>query len=551
MDIPLQHQSQPSSIYSPQFQPTLNDGTKATYQAKKISEFKGEPQSLKENKKSLGKRAWSSIKSIPRSISIFCRAVCKAVILGYYLIKYKVFKSQLTPDLFQSHIQTLGPVAAKLLQGGAINEMAKSLGTSDADKERFSKVLREFLDENHPMSNDEAHKILRQSFGENYSITKHIGTGTIASCFEVEKEGMPYVAKVVPSRKADQIAVGVKSLKMMTWLLPKWITGYMRDVIDPFQGECSLLEEQGYLIKFKEALAKNPTCEAVQFSGNQATVSFGIPSITEQPDEDNVLVMEKVEGGITLNKLLSDTEEAKSDRASQFLHCFGRQPVNDQECLGLIKQVHLSLKHKWRELASTHGLVHGDFHAGNLMLTFHPGGHVGAWILDLGNCLDLSDQEQAKISEMRRLVTSTLANKMDETDDFQHDHNLRNLVTFLRDQMPAKSGKKFDQKSEETLLKTLGKEFKSPGVIYRWNLEDNEKYKKDGSGKWHQEIKEPSIAFFAACLLAKKEGINLPPYFNRYAFALMRGHLPLNDEDAMPKPFVKAPSRTRGFGRVG
>lgn len=550
MDIPLQHQSQPSSIYSPQIQHTSNNAGETTYQTKKVSESKGELQSLKENKKSLGKRAWSSIKSIPRSISIFCRAVCKAAILGYYLIKYKVFKAQLTPELFKSHIENLGPVAAKLLQGGAINDMAKSLSTSDADKEKFAEVLRNFLDNHPPMSNDEARKILRQSFGEKYSIKKHLGTGTIASCFEVEKEGIPYVAKVVPSRKADQIAVGVKSLKMMTWVLPKWITGYMRDVIDPFQGESSLHEEQGYLMKFKEALAKNPTFETVQFSGNQATVSFGIPSIAEQPDEDNVLVMEKVEGGITINQLLSDTEEAKSLRASQFLHCFGRQPVNDQECLGLIKQVHLSLKHKWRELASTHGLVHGDFHAGNLMLTFNPGGHIGAWILDLGNCLDLSDQEQAKISEMRRLVTSTLANRMDETDNFQHDHNLRSLVTFLKDQMPAKSGKKFDQKSEETLLKTLGKEFKSSGVIYRLNLADNERYKKTGFGRWHTEIEEPSVAFLGTCLLAKKEGIDLPPYLNRYSFALIRGHLPLNVEDAMPKPFVRAPSRIRGFGEV-
>ena len=305
---------------------------------------------------------------------------------------------------------------------------------------------------------------------------------------------------------------------------------------------------QAYLFKFKEALAQYPKVETINFSGNQATVSFDAPSVTEQPNEDNVLVMEKIEEGVTLNELQGETEEAELLRAEQFFKCFGRQPINDQECIELIEQVHLRLKQKWRDMSSKNRLVHCDFHPGNLMMTFQPGGHVDAWVLDMGNCLDLSDQEQTNISEMGRLVTSALAKQTDETDDFKNDQNLRNLVAFLKDQLPAKSAKKFDQKSEEALLKHLGEEFKDSGKKYRWQLENNRRYKRDGLGFWHDEIKEPAEGFFVTCLLAKKEGIHLPVYFNRYSFALARGHLPLNDEDALPKPVVRRPTRLHTFG---
>ena len=240
MEATLQGQTFPTHLppSQPQVPSILNDSVEPRYQGKKVSECQGDVHSVKNKTASRG---------FVRSTKIFFRSIATAVTLTYYIVKYKVFKAELTPEKFESHINTLGPVAAKLLQGGAIDEMAKDLGTSDDRKGEFAIILRKFLNKNPEMPNDEAHQILKQSFGEKYSIKKHLGTGTIASCFEVETDDRTaYVAKVVSSRKADDVAVGVKSLKMITWLLPKWITGYMRDVIDPFEAECSLHEEQAY-----------------------------------------------------------------------------------------------------------------------------------------------------------------------------------------------------------------------------------------------------------------------------------------------------------------
>ncbi|KEI73274.1 AarF/UbiB family protein [Endozoicomonas elysicola] len=529
MAIPVQYQPQSISIYSHQVQaiPNSNIDAEATCLAKKISEYKGEAPSLKEEKKSLGSRAWSSIKSIPRNISIFCRAVTKVLLIGYYVVKHKVFGVEFTSQHLKSYLQKLGPAYSKVLQSVGsdeelLNRLANFLGATESERKKFGGVVRDVLDNNPEIPARAARSILDKSGCQSYSVKSHIATGTIGSCFEAEKDEHLHVAKVIPDWKANEIAAGIKSMRMLFLFMPKTIKTTIRELTDPFMEECKLTEEKHNLTTFKEALEKIDHTETLDtyWVPQTTTLTFKVPSLTEDVEADNLLIMDKIHDGHTLNKLTNP--DNRQLRAQVYQTCFGTHMIHDDAFLHALEQVHSQTKDKWREMALEHGIVHGDLHPGNIMLSFRSGGNIDVWFIDFGNCISLSDTQRQLYPEVVRLISS-LTNPF--TSEPINENNLEILTDILWAKIAIshkRNTAEDKQQFKENLRAKLIKLRDPKAAIDKSNAltsEKKEALKNNLDRPYVQNIVKLLILSITSATLSsicQTEGVQLPPSFTRY-----------------------------------
>ncbi|WP_257284151.1 AarF/UbiB family protein [Endozoicomonas sp. SESOKO1] len=543
MDTHLQFQPQPDYLHS-HVQPlaTSAASVESTCQGRKVSQYQGEVKSLKEEEQGLGARAWSSIKSIPRTISIFCRAIGKVSLVAYYFVKHQLFGYEFTSEHLQNYLQRLGSAYPKMLQTVVANpellkELGKLLNTTKSERKKFDGVIRDVLDNNPEIPASVPRSILDKAGCQDHSVQRHIASGTIGSCFEVKKGDESLVAKVVPDWKADDLAAGLQSIRMLLFFMPKELRTTIREMTDPFVLECDLKEEKKNQLVFKETLEKTQQTERLDtyWVPQATTLTFKVPKINEAVGADNLLMMEYLQDGHTLNALTDPENEQL--RSEVYQRCFGKRLVNDALFRHILEQVHSQIKAKWRELALVHGVVHGDCHPGNIMLSCKPDGHLDVWFIDFGNCISLTEAQRTQYPEIVRLL-SNLADPfaqeaMDQArfdrlvdtlwDDVAISHRantpdnkaqfknlLRDEFTKLRDLDSA-----IDRVAERRSLTPLQK------AELRANCQDP---------LFQEEAKVLLLSLISANLgsVCKLRGVQLPSSFTRYISAHFRAGVILN-----------------------
>ena len=522
--------------------PTLSGSDKvaeSTRLAKKVSEHAGDAPSIKSEKKSLASRAWSSIKSTSGCISIFCRAVHKVVLAGYYFAKHKVFGVKFTSNHLKSYLQKLGPAYAKALQAagsdeGLLASLLDYLDSADSDREEFIRVVRDFLDNNPEIPVDTAKSILDRAGSKGHVIKKHLATGTIGSCFEVEKDGKSYVAKVVPDWKARDIKTGIKSMRMLCLFMPKVRTA-IRELTDSYMDECNLLAERQNHIKFKDALKKVICVDTIDFAAVplRTVLTFNAPSLIEDVKSDNLLLMEKIHDGYTINAL--SKPENRELWPQLYQKCFGQPMPDGYPFEELLKEIHQQAKEKWFALARNQGVVHADCHPGNIMLGFKPGGQIDVWFIDFGNCISLSEDQRKQYPEVLQLLDNL-------TDPFVSgefdESGLDKLVNILWDTVAVGHKDKGSERKDalKNALRACLVEARDPkaAIDEARNLTPAEKeaIKENlGDKEVQKMVKFMILALASASLSAvcRKEGLRLPSSFTRYVGAHFRAGVSIEE----------------------
>ncbi|WP_257263926.1 AarF/UbiB family protein [Endozoicomonas sp. ONNA2] len=518
--------------FQPPVKPSTSSGAsvESTFQGRQVTEYQGESSSLKEEKQSTGTRAWSSIKSIPREISIFCRAVGKVTLIAYYCVKHTLFGREFTSQHMQSYLQRLGSAYPKMLQMVVANphlltQMVNALNMTEAESDKLDGVIRDVLDNNPEIPISVPRSILDKAGYKDHSVERHIATGTIGSCFEVKKDEESLVAKVIPDWKANDLAAGLKSIRMLLFIMPKEIRMTIREMTDPFIRECNLKQEKNNLTAFKETLEK--TAKEVEIEADALPTSiklnFKVPKITEAVDADNLLIMEYLQDGFTLNTLTSPANQQL--RSEVYEWCFGEPPEDDDDCEYVLDIVHSIAKEKWLELALKHGMVHGDCHPGNIMVTFKPGGHIDVWFIDFGNCVTLTPAQRTQypdvVRQLSNLVNPFVTTPLDQTGVDRLVDTLWDEVAISHRANTPEKKEKFKSRLIEDLneLRDLDKVIQRFPVfqrlVSRANLQDP---------KFQRELKIQILSLVSArlsacCLL---EGIQLPPSFTHYINAHFR-----------------------------
>ena len=524
------------------FYPTLSGSDKvaeSTRLAKKVSEHAGDTPSIKSEKKSLASRAWSSIKSTPGSISIFCRAVHKVVLAGYYFAKHKVFGVKFTSNHLKSCLQKLGPAYAKALQAagsdeGLLASLLDYLDSADSYREEFIRVIRDFLDNNPEIPADTARSILDRAGSKGHVIKKHLATGTIGSCFEVEKDGKSYVAKVVPDWKARDIKSGIKSMRMLCLFMPKVRTA-IRELTDSYIDECNLLAERQNHIKFRDTLSKVECTKTLSndLAQERTTLVFKAPELIEDVQADNLLFMEKIHDGYTINAL--SRPENRELLPQLYQKCFGKPIPDGYSFESFLETIHQQIKEKWFALARNQGIVHADCHPGNIMLGFKPGGQIEVWFIDFGNCISLSEDQRKQYPEVLQLLDNL-------TDPFVSgefdESGLDKLVNILWDAV-AVGHKDKGAESKDALKNALRAcivDARDPkaAIDEAKNLTPAEKeaIKENlGDKEVQKMVKFMILALASASLSAvcRKEGLRLPSSFTRYVGAHFRAGVSIEE----------------------
>ena len=539
MDTSLQFQGQTNFLHShiqPVAVPAVN--VESTCHGRTVSQYQGEVQSLKEEDSGV----WSSIKSIPRNISIFCRAVGKVTLIACYIVKHRLFGVEFTSQHLQSYIQRLGSAYPKMLQTLVANpellkDLGKLLNTTEDERKKFDGVIRDVLDNNPEIPASVPRSILDKAGCQDHSVERHIATGTIGSCFEVKKGEESQVAKVVPDWKADDLAAGLQSIRMLLFFLPKEIRMTIREMTDPFILECNLNDEKMHQALFKETLEKTQQTEWLDtdWVPQATTLTFRVPKINEAVGADNLLMMEYLQDGHTLNALINP--ENRQLRSEVYQKCFGTRLVDDDAFRYVLRRVHSQTKYKWCELALDHGIVHGDCHPGNIMLSFKPGGHIDVWFIDFGNCITLTEAQQNQypgvIGLLSDLADPYAPEAMDEAsldqlvdtlwDDIAISHRAntpRHKTTFknlLRDM--------FNQARDLDFVIDLLAEIKS---LTPQEKEGLRRYCQDPLNQ--EEVKVDLLSWISANLSSacKLQGVQLPSSFTRYIWAHFRAGVVLD-----------------------
>ncbi len=522
--------------------PTLSDSDKtaeSTRLAKKVSEHTGDAPSIKSEKKSLASRAWSSIKSTPGRISIFCRAVHKVVLTGYYVVKHKVFGVEFTSNHLKSYLQKLGPAYAKALQAagsdeGLLNSLLNYLDAAESEREEFIHVIRDFLDNNPEIPADTAKSILDRAGSKGHVIKKHLATGTIGSCFEVEKDGESYVAKVVPDWKARDIAAGIKSMRMLCPFMPK-VKATLRELTDSYMDECNLLEERQNHIKFKDTLSKVECTKTLSsdLTPERTTLVFKAPELIDGVQADNLLLMEKINDGYTINALMKPENHELWPQLYQ--KCFGKPIPDGYSFDRLLETIHQQAKGKWLALARNQGVVHADCHPGNIMLGFKPDGQIEVWFVDFGNCLILSEDQRKQYPEvlqlLDRLTDPFTSEEFDESD-------LDKLVNILWETVAVNHKDKGSESKDafRNALRTQIVKARDPkaAIDQSKNMTPAEKeaMKEELDDKEIQKMVKFIILSLSSALLSsvcREEGLQLPSSFTRYVGAHLRAGVSIEE----------------------
>nr|MDT0251663.1 phosphotransferase [Endozoicomonas sp.] len=402
------------------------------------------------------KSIWSSIKSVPRKISIFFRAVAKVVVLGYYFVKHVVIKKPVdTPQKLNSILNNLGPAFAKIMQpmigniGESSSLVSQGLLRFPDDKKDFTPdetrkikemttAVKGILDniKTTDMTCEQAQTILNKRFKGKYTVGDCLGAGTIASCYEITSntDGTKYVAKVMSPKTEDQLAVGIRSLELFSWLIPKSFKSIVQSTLSAFRDECNLSSEHRKLCGFRTAIMaadklgrfshKLEKTKYTTLNGHQipepdittieADLSFSVPEAVEplDPNNDNLLIMQKADGH-TLATLMTN----RALFSQEFKKCFARDPetVDQQreddhdELQSLESAILERVSAKWNQVLATQGWVHGDLHPGNIMISFKPDNKIVVSLIDLGNSLKLEDSELQFVKDLFNSVKSFAA----------------------------------------------------------------------------------------------------------------------------------------------
>ncbi|MBO9492485.1 phosphotransferase [Thalassotalea sp. G20_0] len=517
----------------------------STYQGKQVTEYQGESPSLKEEKPGLGTRAWSSIKSIPREISIFCRAVGKVSLVAYYLVKHTLFGRELTSEHLQNYLTRLGPAYSKLLQmlvgyPDLLEQLCNALNSTESEREKFDGVIRNVLDNNPEIPMSVPRSILDKAGSKDLSVERHIATGTIGSCFEVKKDEDSLVAKVVPHWKANDLAAGLKSIRIMLMFLPKDIRMTIREMTDPYIQECNLKQEKKNQTVFKETLEKTTQTEIIEnrLMDKPVTLTFKVAKISEAVNTENLLIMEHINGGHTLNELMNPANEQL--RAELYQTCFGQPPLLDCFSKFTLAVVHSQIKAKWRELALKHGIVHGDCHTGNIMLSCKSDHQIDVWFIDFGNCVTLTPAQRTQFPDIVGLL-SHLANPfgpeaLDQT-------GIDRLVDILWDEVAISHRANTPENKEKfknRLIEDLN-EFRDLDLLIgriralrSMSPEQELEFREDlRDPDFQEDLKIQVLSLVSARLNSScvQLGIQLPSSFTRYISAHLRAGVILEKQD--------------------
>ena len=507
MEVSYSHNSPNHPVkHSSQFD--QHSACEAGFNNRKISAPQIDTQKTKQIK--ADKNTWSAIKNIPKNISIYCRAIIRVAKFGWYYIKHEVLKQTITPADFESCLRSLGPVISDFAGSKAFDIITQNLRLTPEEKNAYKQAMarsdREF---NKPLSNDEAHRILKRSFGDKYKIIAYLETTQHSSCFSVEYEGIEYIAKVTSSNHLDEIAIGTRAMKMMALFSSSISDYFSAQTLNAFYWKNSLISEQYFHKKFHNTIALNPEVSRFKYSDNEVKLSLHIPEVIEPSISKNAMIVANVEFGYTINELSGSDEKSESLRSHQFRQCFGRDPVGN-ESLELIHHIHNSLKNKWMELAHSYGLVHFHFNTNNLVLSFRPGGNIQASIMDMGNCIEFPEHARKVISEMHRLVSAINIYNLDESEDFINDQHLQNLFTFFENQLQTESAKQRFHAKKAKIMRFMGLAFRS--------LRGPTMAGKDSSV--NPSGFTPDM-FGIACTIAKFHGVELPANIAIYSLALI------------------------------
>lgn len=454
---------------------------------------------------------WSAIKNIPKKISIYCRAITRVAILGCYYIKHKVLKFSITPEQFESCLRTLGPVISEFARLTNFDITNQNLRLTDEDTNAFEQVMARSERQLNVISNDEAHQILKSSFGDKYKIISYLETTQTSTCFRVESKNVQYTAKVTTSKLLDEIAIGATAMKMMSLFSSTISDRLAAQTVSNFYQKQSLISEEHFHKKFQDTVTRNPEVKRFKVSGDGAVLSLHIPEVVDQSTSKNVMILADVGLGYTIKELSASGKTAEDIRFKLFGHCFGRDPFV-HESLKLIKHIHDSLKIKWMDLALSHGLVHLDFNPENLVLNFQPKGIIQASIKDMENCYKFPEHDREVISEMHRLALAVNIYNLDESDGFMNDQSLQNLFSFFENQLQTQSAKRRFCANRAKIMRSMGQAFQS---LQRRSATAG----TDSSEVLY--LGNPAV-FKVACDLAKNHGVELPDKTAIFALGLLR-----------------------------
>ncbi|MGI2029874.1 AarF/UbiB family protein [Endozoicomonas acroporae] len=312
--------------------------------------------------------------------------------------------------------------------------------------------------------------------------------------------------------------------------MPKEIRMPIREMTNPLIRQCNLKEEKKNQAAFKEALEQTEQTVTLDTLLPQATkLTFRVPKITEAVDADNLLIMEHLQDGHALNTLTNPQNQRL--RSDVYQRCFGVHLVDDDLFKSVLDKVHFQVQEKWCELALGHGIVHGDCHPGNIMLSFKPDGHIDVRFNDFGNCITLTEGQRTQYPDIVHLL-SNLADPF--TPEAMDQTRLDRLVDTLWDEVaishrantPAHKLKFKNRLSEEfTKIRDLDLVLDRLADHASFSPEQKAQLRADCETPCFQrEMKVIWLSIISACLgsVCKLEGIQLPSSFTRYISAYFR-----------------------------
>ena len=418
----------------------------------------------------------SSLNNIARKISIYIRSAKKCTLITYYLIKHIIFKRPLnTPEKLENLINNVGATLIKTFQplfdndqfvDGVFKKSIQSngkLSTTEVHKkiEELKKTLRKTLSDNKCIvSTESAQKTLNNKYGKKYNIEKNLGTGTIASCFEVTKsDGSKAVAKVVMQESIDDLEISRTVIKFLFFILAKSKHEFTTKILSGlkrFSDETNLEKEHIRQEQYKDLISKSQPGTEVIIENKKIfenplklKLSFSVPKVIEKDSSKGVLVMEKVDG-LSLNKLKA--------APNTLLHLkpelektvgFNLDETQFNEIITeLVKAIKKESDKKWHEIMLKHDIVHGDFHSGNIMVSFNKENKITISFLDHPRNIKLEEglknylkKSIEIIDEFTNIQTNKKAKEI-ETEDLDSFKTVQIIATILHLAESFKNGSK-------------------------------------------------------------------------------------------------------------
>ena len=354
---------------------------------------------------------------LKRKICIFLRSIKKIAIATYYILQVRIFKKPIeTQEQINNITGILNPITIKLLQPYLKKELfepfARSLlciqhdnNLSEHEECRVNTVIKKIFNnlnmiDSSQLTTDEAQEIIERQFNKKYTVEKCLGSGTVASCFQIKDENEnTYVAKIIRDDNINNIVESAYLLQAFSWMTAaskRKITEIMNEA---FMDECSLLNEGLRLKEFHTALSSTKNTNQCQITEpnngelfltksnvNSFDVNTSAPKVIEENLANNLLIMEKIDGDSFVN-LTSDRGNYLK-KVDTFL---GRES-NNEDLTQITDIINKTVADKWSEMVFKKKIIHGDLHPGNTIISFTPKQSINIGFIDLGNSLKISDE---------------------------------------------------------------------------------------------------------------------------------------------------------------